>query len=92
MLDVFEKLGHPSGMRTLTTTDEVIDALGGTMELARALGLSKSVVSRWRNHTIASKYRDLMSEMLFDVGACAPPTLWGMAEQKPSSRWWHHAD
>jgi hypothetical protein len=35
-------------MRTLTTVDEVVDALGGTKKCADHLGLRMSAISNWR--------------------------------------------
>jgi hypothetical protein len=35
-------------MRTLTTVDEVVDALGGTSAAARHLGVTPAAVSNWR--------------------------------------------
>jgi hypothetical protein len=57
-------------------------ALGGPSKLGRALGIDKRTVSGWRKTTIPPRYRDVMVEMLFDVKACAPASLWGMVEPK----------
>lgn len=71
-----------SNLTVLTTTSEVIDALEGPSKLGRKLGIDKRTVSGWRKTTIPPRYRDVMVEMLFDVKACAPASLWGMVEPK----------
>lgn len=67
--------------QALTTTDEVIDALGGTIAVARLVGRRAQAVSNWRGR-VRGKFPPetyvLLTEALKRQGQAAPMTLWGM--------------
>lgn len=67
-------------MRTLHTSGEVIDALGGTAKVARLLGRRMTVVSNWRTSGgfPANTYL-AFREALGRIQAEAPAELWSMA-------------
>lgn len=71
-------------MRALSTTTEIIAALGGAPKLAQTLGIAVKTVYHWNRagETIPAKYRDVMAAMLFEVRCTAPASLWGMVEPK----------
>jgi hypothetical protein len=75
-------------LETLSTTDEVIDALGGNAECARRIGYAAKTVSAWRawlrGRFPAETYVVLQDE-LRKAGKTAPATLWNMAEPVRSS-------
>lgn len=64
----------------LTTTSQVIDALGGNKAVEALTGCSPQVVSNWRRFDTfpASKFV-LMTSALAAVGKHAPASLWGMS-------------
>lgn len=68
-------------MHTLSTTGQVIDALGGTAGLAKALGRRMTVISNWRTcgSFPANTYLALTA-MLARSGANAPAHLWNMVD------------
>lgn len=68
-------------MRTLTTSGQVIDALGGTAELAKALGRKMTVISNWRTGGSfpANTYLALTA-MLAKIECRAPAHLWNMVD------------
>lgn len=63
----------------LTTTSEVMDALGGNQTVCLLTGSKPSAVSNWRNQQTfpASTYVAMVSA-LREIGKDAPPSLWGM--------------
>ncbi len=74
-------------MRTLHTSGEVIDALGGTAKVARLFGRRMTVVSNWRtsggfpaNTYLA--FRDALN----GIHAEAPAELWNMAVLSAGTR------
>ena len=68
-------------MRTLTTTSEVIDALGGTKAVAELTGRTYRAAFNWRSkpkfpsNTFVTIRQELEKRDLY-----APLALWGMAE------------
>jgi hypothetical protein len=67
--------------KTLTTADEVIDALGGTFAVTRLLELSShKAVSNWRTRGLPARTFLRLSEELDTRGFEASPTLWGIEE------------
>jgi DNA-binding transcriptional regulator YdaS (Cro superfamily) len=65
-------------MALLSTSDAVIDALGGTGKLAARLGCSPSVVSQWRKFGVfPARYADAIRDMLAEIGHSVPPALVG---------------
>jgi hypothetical protein len=76
----------------LASVDAVIDALGGTHELARALsGRGRKVlpqsVSNWRTTgRMPARHYLVMIEALHAHGADASSQLWGITPPPPSSR------
>ncbi len=73
---------EPAAMRTiLTSVDEVVETLGGTVKCARLTGSSFSAVSNWRakGRMPADLYRS-MSQALLRRECIAPPGLWSQRE------------
>jgi hypothetical protein len=65
----------------LSSADEVIDALGGTVAVARLSGRSKQAVSSWRsNKRLPSNSYLLLSAALRERNLSAPAALWNMTE------------
>jgi hypothetical protein len=64
-------------MEPLQTTSEVIDALGGTAEVAKLTGRSMQAVSNWRGRGFftASVYLTI-TEALARKSMSANPALW----------------
>ncbi|WP_345820444.1 hypothetical protein ABC766_00155 [Methylobacterium fujisawaense] len=68
-------------MRTLSTTGQVIDALGGTAELAKALGRKMTVISNWRTGgSFPANTYLVLTEMLSAIECRAPAHLWNMVD------------
>lgn len=66
-------------IRSLKTASEVIDALGGTAEVARLTDSSLQSVSNWRaSGRLARSTFMVMGEALAEIECEAPPRLWGM--------------
>lgn len=66
-------------MAHLTTTAEVVQALGGTAKVARRMGRTMTVVSNWKGFaTFPPNTYVALSAALFEAGHTAPPSLWGM--------------
>jgi hypothetical protein len=72
----------------LTSTGEVIDALGGNVALADMLTLKNhQAVSNWRRYVnFPPRTYVAMQEGLAEVGKTAPASLWGMIERRSRSR------
>jgi hypothetical protein len=72
-------------MKKLTSTADVLDALGGTAAAARLLGIKRSTVSMWKvgGRFPSSSYLAL-SDVLRSHGIECPPELWGMVPPKRS--------
>lgn len=66
-------------MNTLQTTDDVVETLGGTKELAKALGVGITAVINWRTRKRfpADTYFAIRDE-LKARGRVAPEHLWRM--------------
>ena len=63
----------------LTTTDEVMDALGGTGAVAVLTGRTSPAASNWRGFdTFPANTYVVMTEALRALGKTAPDSLWGM--------------
>ena len=64
-------------MEPLQTTSEVIQALGGTAEVAKLTGRSMQAVSNWRSRGFftASVYMAITDALARD-NKCANPALW----------------
>jgi hypothetical protein len=67
-------------MIVLQTTNEVIDALGGTSKVARLLGRPMNDVSNWRSTGKFPPKTFLAIRALLAPGYTAPPPLWQMDE------------
>lgn len=67
-------------MIVLETVDEIIDSLGGTNEVARALGTSASAVSQWRNRGLPPDTFLVLYGLLRAKNMTAPASLWSMKE------------
>lgn len=67
--------------KTLTSADEVIDALGGTFAVTRLLELnSHKAVSNWRTRGLPARTFLRLTAELANRGLKASPSLWGIAE------------
>ncbi|MBR0753470.1 hypothetical protein JQ604_14880 [Bradyrhizobium jicamae] len=66
-------------LRTLTTFNEVVEALGGPVALGKLTGQTCAAVCNWRRYRglFPPKYWPCMSEALAEVGCSAPLSLWG---------------
>lgn len=66
-------------METLTTTSEVVEALGGYLAVAEITGSKPKAVSNWpRFNTFPANTYVALTEALLAKGKTAPATLWGM--------------
>jgi len=66
-------------METLSTTSEVMDALGGNQAVAELTGSKPKAVWNWRGfETFPSNTYVAMTEALLAKGKTAPASLWGM--------------
>lgn len=66
-------------MASLTTTIDVIKALGGTEAVAKLTGRKYSAAFNWRKfETFPPDTFLVMTKALADAGHTAPPTLWRM--------------
>ena len=71
-------------MLELTTTNAVIDALGGTRAVAELTGRGQSAASNWRNHPRFPPNTYLaMTTALAAKGFFAPAWLWDMEARPP---------
>ena len=66
-------------MEELTTTSEVMDALGGNTVVAELTGSKIKAVWNWRGfETFPSNTYVAMTNALLAKGKTAPDSLWGM--------------
>lgn len=66
-------------MDELSTTSEVMDALGGNVAVAELTGSSTKAVWNWRGfETFPSNTYVAMTDALVAKGKTAPASLWGM--------------
>lgn len=68
----------------LTTTREVVTALGGTKAVATLTGRRYSAVSNWlldSKGKFPSNTYVILNASLAAIGKSAPPSLWGMKLQ-----------
>lgn len=66
-------------MRNLSTVDQVIAALGGTVATSRIAGVRPSQVSGWKaGNRIGSKSYLVIKQELENRGYTAPAVLWGI--------------
>jgi hypothetical protein len=70
----------------LSTTDDVIDALGGTGAVARLAGVGSSAVSNWRTWSNFPPRTFLkLTEALAERNLTAPSWLWDMEPPPPAT-------
>jgi len=76
-------------MEELSTTSEVLDALGGNGAVAEITGSTTKAVWNWRGfNTFPSNTYVAMTDALRAIGKTAPASLWGMklpAEQESAA-------
>lgn len=66
-------------IRELTTTSDVIEALGGVSEVARITGAKYPAAYNWTKFVVfPAKTYVVMQEALAALGCSAPASLWGM--------------
>lgn len=71
-------------VRELTTTAEVIDALGGVSEVAKLTGRSYGAAFNWRGFVrFPADTFVVMQAALKAIGCSAPISLWGMVPARP---------
>jgi hypothetical protein len=69
-------------MQTLSQTEHVIDALGGTGKVADLTGRSPQAVSNWRARpTFPPETFLILTEALKAKGMSAPRALWRMSPE-----------
>lgn len=74
-------------MKTLKTTKEVIDALGGTEAVSAAFTASRQSVSNWRVHNSFPAHTYFgFSILLAENGIHADSKLWKMHRKPNTSR------
>lgn len=67
----------------LTSVDAVIDALGGTAEVARLTRRQPSAVSNWKTRRfIPPEYLMTVSDALSAVGKAADPCVFGFSKEE----------
>lgn len=70
-------------LKPLTTTAEVMDALGGIRAVAALTGRKYTAAANWRRFpTFPSNTYVIMTDALRQVGYQAPHSLWGMESQQ----------
>ena len=68
--------------KTLQTTSDVMDALGGTAAVARLTDRSTHCASNWRRFkTFPANTFVTMRTALHERGLTAPDSLWGMTSR-----------
>ena len=73
-------------MRSLKTTSAIIDALGGTSQVAHLTGRRLTQVSNWRRmERFPANTFLTMAAALKAAGCAAPPALWGMKARPETS-------
>lgn len=66
-------------MDKLSTTAEVVDALGGYIAVSKITGSNPKAVSNWpRFKKFPAKTYLALTRALKAKGSTAPPSLWGM--------------
>lgn len=66
-------------METLSTTSEVMDALGGNLAVAELTGSNNKAVWNWRvAETFPANTYVALTQALLAKGKTAPASLWGM--------------
>jgi len=66
----------------LTTTTEVMDALGGNAAVAEITNSTPKAAWNWRGfETFPANTYLAMTQALAERGFSAPPSLWGMRER-----------
>lgn len=74
-------------MDRLTTTGEVVDALGGIGAVAGLTGRKYTAAHNWLGfQKFPSNTYLVMSAALAEKGKTAPASLWGMVEPSPSAQ------
>ena len=69
-------------MPEMTTTTDIIDALGGTHAVARLTSSSPTAVSNWKaTGVFPSNTYLLLKQELVRCGITAPDNLWSMREK-----------
>ena len=69
-------------MPKLTSTTDIIDALGGTHAVARLTSASPNAVSNWRaTGVFPSNTYLLLKQELLRYGITAPDDLWSMRKR-----------
>lgn len=68
-------------LRSVSTVDEVIDALGGTGATAKIMSLKPQHISNWRaEKRIAARTFKQFEAALIERGLKAPSALWGIID------------
>lgn len=73
-------------MDQLTTTREVMEALGGTSAVAKMTGRTYAAAFNWLDFkTFPTNTYLVLTEALREKGYTAPASLWGMVEPAQSA-------
>lgn len=68
-------------IRELKTASEIIDALGGTAEVARLTKRGMAAVSNWRaSGRLPAEFFLIMTQQLTEKFCSAPSSLWSIRE------------
>lgn len=74
-------------MLEISSTSEVMDALGGNGAVAELTGSKNKAVWNWRgSETFPSNTYVVMTEALRAIGKTAPASLWGMKQPAEPER------
>lgn len=65
-------------MSQISSTNVLIDVLGGNQKVAAITGASAGSVSGWRSSKLPAATYVLMQKKLRKMGLSAPDTLWSM--------------
>jgi hypothetical protein len=73
-------------MIVLTSVDAVVEHLGGVAAVAVLTRRTKPNIYNWKNaNRIAAAHYVVMTRALVRRGACAPPSLWGIEEERDAA-------
>lgn len=71
----------------LTTSSEVIDALGGTRALTSLLGVGASAISNYRKNGFPARAALILARQCEQRGLAVAPAVFGVALRDPDDKW-----
>lgn len=69
-------------MYDINSVDELIDELGGPLELARELDISQPAVSQWKSRGIGTGWHMLLYAKAIRRGKTVCPAVFGLTEEE----------